>query len=237
MRSPSAPLLLVLVLTFSLAGHAADWSRFRGPQGSGTSDERGLPQTWSATENIVWRAELPGPGTSSPVVVGDRVYLTSYSGYGLDAGNPGNKSELMRHVVALDRATGSLRWKKEFLPLVTESTYSPGNDSRHGYASSTPASDGRRLYVFFGASGVYCLDLADGSQVWHANVGSKTAGWGSGNSPVLFEDLVIVNASVESDALVALNKQTGEEVCARGELAAHAIRPSSCRWPMAAASW
>jgi hypothetical protein len=95
---------------------------------------------------------------------------------------------------------------------VRESDYSGGNNSWHGYASSTPASDGRRLYVFFGASGVYCLNLADGAEVWHAEVGSKTAGWGSGNSPVLFEDLLIVNASVESDALIALNKQTGEEV-------------------------
>ena len=168
---------------------AADWARFRGPQGLGTSLEKGLPTTWSATENIAWRTELPGPGTSSPIVVGDRVYLTSYSGYGLDESNPGNKSQLMRHVVALDRSSGSVKWKKDFAPTRSESEYSGNNNTWHGYASSTPVSEGQRLYVFFGASGVYCLDLADGSEVWHADVGSGPH-WGSGNSPLLYDNLL-----------------------------------------------
>lgn len=205
-------LFLVMISLLAADSSAADWTRFRGPQGLGSSSERGLPTTWSATENIAWRTELPGPGTSSPIVVGDRIYLTSYSGYGLDESNPGNKSQLMRHVVALDRASGSLVWKKDFTPKHSESDYSGGNNTWHGYASSTPASDGQRLYVFFGASGVYCLDLADGSEVWHADVGSKTAGWGSGNSLVLYESLVIVNASIESDAMMALDKTSGSEI-------------------------
>jgi outer membrane protein assembly factor BamB len=124
----------------------------------------------------------------------------------------------MRHVVALDRASGSPRWQKEFAPTRTESDYSGGNNSWHGYASSTPASDGQRLYVFFGASGVYCLNLADGAEVWRAEVGTKTAGWGSGNSVVLYEDLVIVNASVESDSMVALDKKSGSEVWRAGRV-------------------
>lgn len=200
------------LLLLALCGLAADWARFRGPQGSGTSEEKGLPTRWTDKENIVWRTELPGPGTSSPIVVGERIYLTSYSGYGLDASDPGDKSKLVRHVVALDRASGAVKWRKEFEPLRTESTYSPGNDSWHGYASSTPVSDGQKLYVFFGASGVYCLDLADGAEVWHADVGSSVHHWGSGNSPVLFNDLVIVNASIESSSLVALDKKSGSEV-------------------------
>src|SRR5688572_13112576 len=81
MRSHFARLLLLACLALlSTSALAADWVRFRGPQGSGTSEEQGLPTTWSATENIAWRSELPGPGTSSPIVVGDRIYLTSYSG-------------------------------------------------------------------------------------------------------------------------------------------------------------
>jgi hypothetical protein len=131
---------IACVLLLALPALAADWVRFRGPQGHGASDERGLPTHWSATENIVWKTELPGPGTSSPIVVGDRIYLTSYSGYGLDARDPGDKSKLMRHVVALDRASGAVKWRKEFAPQRTESSYSAGNDSWHGYASSTPAS-------------------------------------------------------------------------------------------------
>ncbi|MEX0585692.1 MAG: PQQ-binding-like beta-propeller repeat protein, partial [Pirellulales bacterium] len=203
---------LAAFVLFGSQATAADWVRFRGPQGSGTSDERGLPQTWSDTENIAWKAELPGAGTSSPVIVGDRVFVTCYSGYGLDAADPGDKDKLVRHVVALDRTTGKSVWSKPLMPKQTESSYSGGNNTWHGYASSTPTSDGQRLYVFFGASGVYCFDVADGAERWHADVGSKTAGWGSGNSLLLVDDLLIVNASIESGALLALNKQTGEVV-------------------------
>jgi hypothetical protein len=83
--------------------------------------------------------------------------------------------------------------------------------AEHGYASSTPASDGERLYVFFGRSGVFAFDL-DGKKLWQADVGAATHGWGSAASPVLHGDLVIVNASVESESLVALDKRTGKEV-------------------------
>jgi outer membrane protein assembly factor BamB len=193
---------------------AGDWTGFRGPGGAGTSDEKDLPVRWSADENIVWRTELPGPGTSSPTVVGARVYLTCYTGYGEDEANIGDQDDLMRHVVCVDRNTGRIAWTKSFEPELPESRYE-GNGARHGYSSSTIASDGERLYVFFGRSGVYCLDLA-GNELWHASVGERTNGWGSSNSPVLFENLVIINASVESNALVALDKQSGEEVWRAG---------------------
>ena len=109
-------------------------------------------------------------------------------------------------------ARPATRSGKRTSPALPESEYSGGNNTWHGYASSTPATDGTRLYVFFGRSGVYCLDLKDGAEVWHADVGSKTTGWGSGNSVVLFENLVIVNASIESTAMYALDKDTGKEV-------------------------
>ena len=102
--------------------------------------------------------------------------------------------------------------RKDFEPKQPESRYTGGNDSRHGYASSTPLIDGDRLYVFFGKSGVYCLTL-DGQQIWHADVGDKATGWGSSNSPVPFGNLVIINAAVESRSLVALDKHTGEVKC------------------------
>src|SRR5688572_23408610 len=73
---------------------AADWPQFRGPKGSAVSTETGLPTTWSASENIIWQTKLPGHGTSSPVVVGKRVFLTCYSGYGFDESNPGDPSKL-----------------------------------------------------------------------------------------------------------------------------------------------
>lgn len=200
----------LLLIAVAFAG-GADWTRFRGPQGAGVSDEKGLPVTWSAKENVVWRTELPGPGTSSPVTVGEHIFVTSYSGYALDAASPGDMASLMRHVLCVDRNSGSIVWRKDFQPKLSESEYSGGNNSWHGYSSSTPATDGERLYVFFGRSGVYCLDLL-GNQLWHADVGSKTTGWGSGNSPVLYKDLLIVNAAVESGSLVALDKLTGKQV-------------------------
>jgi outer membrane protein assembly factor BamB len=192
------------------AAPAVDWMQFRGPGGQGVSDDKGLPEKWSETENIVWKAKLPGPGTSSPITVGDAIFLTCYSGYAESASDPGDQKNLMRHVVCLDRNTGAIRWSKDVKPELPESAYRPGNDGQHGYASSTPASDGKSLFVFFGKSGVFCFDLT-GKQLWSKSVGKGTTGWGSATSPVLYNDLVIVNASVECGALVALHKSDGSE--------------------------
>ncbi len=189
---------------------AAEWTQFRGPAGSATSDAKNLPTKWSSQENIAWKTDLPGPGTSSPIVVSGRVYLSCYSGYGLKP-NQGDKNDLKRHLVCVDRSNGRILWTKHFDAKQPESTYSGGNNSHHGYSSSTATSDGKHLYVFFGKSGVYCFDL-DGNQVWHTSVGDRATGWGSSNSPVLYKNLVIINASVESGSVVGLNKTTGEEV-------------------------
>ena len=200
---------------FSLASvepaAAEDWTRFRGPQGAGKAVASNLPVTWDSRENVVWKQDLPGLGSSSPIVLNSRIYLTCYSGYAESIDEPGEMTELVRHVVCLDRKTGEIVWTKRFQPKMPESQYRSGNDSRHGYASSTPTTDGEHLYVFFGISGVFCLDL-DGNVIWNRDVGSKTHGWGSGTSPLLYENLVIVNASVESQSLVALDKATGREV-------------------------
>ena len=206
---------VLICLVLAEQSHAVDWSQFRGPGGLGASQETGVPTSWSAKENIKWRAELPGPGTSSPIVVGNRVYLTSYSGYAEQVELPGQMENLERHLVAIQRDTGEVLWVRDFKPVLPESTYSGGNSARHGYSSSTPISDGKRLYVFFGKSGVYCLDL-DGKKIWNTLVGDNTRGWGSSNSPLLHENLVIINASIESGALVALDKETGKEVWRTG---------------------
>ncbi len=202
---------LVVIALLATNVSADDWLQFRGEGGAGVSDETGLPVTWSSTDNIVWRSELPGPGASSPIVVGKRVYVTCYTGYGLEPGK-GDMNNLLRHLVCINRVNGKVLWTKDFQPLFPESAYGPGgNESQHGYSSSTPVSDGERLYVFFGKSGVYCLDL-EGNDIWQASVGNLTNGWGSANSPLLFKDLVIVNASIESNSLVALDKNSGKEI-------------------------
>jgi outer membrane protein assembly factor BamB len=187
----------------------ADWSQFRGPHGLGTSPEKGLPVHWSAKKNIVWKTRLPGPGTSSPVTVANRIFLTCYTGYAQGDGNPGKMEDLRRHMVCADRKNGKILWSKKFDPVLPEHAYQ-GEGSYHGYSSSTPTSDGERLYVFFGKSGVYCFDL-DGKQLWHVSVGKGINGWGSAASPLLYKNFLIVNASVESGAVVALDKKTGKE--------------------------
>lgn len=200
----------VLISLFAGAPLSADdWTQFRGPDGLGISKESGLPTKWSTSENVVWKAELPGPGASSPMTLGERVFITCYSGYGLEP-NEGEQKNLVRHLLCLNRKDGSVLWHKQFEPKLPEHNYQ-GEGSYHGYAASTPTTDGQRLYVFFGKSGVFCFDL-DGNQLWQASVGDGTNGWGSGCSPVLYKNLLIVNASVESGSLVALDKATGEEV-------------------------
>ena len=92
--------LAVLFLLFAGAVLADDWTRFRGGDATGTSSEKNLPLRWSESENVVWRAKLPGPGTSSPIIVGNRIFLTSYSGYGLDKGQ-GDMKELTYHVLCV----------------------------------------------------------------------------------------------------------------------------------------
>lgn len=201
----------LLLLAGMSTAMAADWRQFRGPDGQGVSKETGLPTEWSAAKNIVWKVKLPGAGASSPITLGKRIYITAYSGYGFDRKEPGKQENLRRHVVCLDRADGKTVWTKEFMPLLPEHDYSRGESDYHGYAPSTPITDGTHLYVFFGKSGVYCLDL-DGKEIWHTSVGKGINGWGSGASPMLYKNLLIVNASIESGALYALDKATGKEV-------------------------
>jgi outer membrane protein assembly factor BamB len=203
------PIAILFMLTVCATASAQEWRQFRGSGGLGVSADKGLPTEWSAQKNIVWKTKLPGSGASSPMTVAGRVFVTCYTGYGVAATEPGKQADLRRHLVCVDRKDGSMRWTKEFEPSLPEHNYG-GEGSYHGYAASTPASDGERLFVFFGKSGVFCFDL-DGKQLWHAPVGKNTNGWGSGASPMLYKNLVVINASVESGAVIALDKLTGKE--------------------------
>ena len=209
-------LMASVLLTLGTAAIAADWPRFRGPNGVGVSDETGLPVEWSDASNIAWKRDLLGAGGSSPVTVGDRLFVTCYSGYGLDAAKPGDMQALKLHLVCLRRSNGEPLWQKDIDPKLPEQQYS-GFLALHGYASSTPCTDGERIVAFFGAAGVFCFDL-DGNELWHKSVGDRTDKWGSATSPVIHENAVIVDASVESGSLVGLNKETGDEVWRASEI-------------------
>jgi outer membrane protein assembly factor BamB len=189
-----------------------EWPQFRGAGGKGVSESRGLPVTWSAQENLAWKTALPGPGSSSPIIVNGRVFLTCYTGYNVPGEPGGSPDQLARHVLAIDAQSGKVLWSKPFPAKLPEQ---PRIRENHGYASSTMAADAERLFAFFGKSGACALDH-DGNQLWHADVGSNLNGWGSGASPVVYGDLLIVNASIESESLVALDKKTGKEVWRAG---------------------
>jgi outer membrane protein assembly factor BamB len=143
-------------------------------------------------------------------VVGNKVFVTCYSGYGLDPEKPGDMEDLRRHLLCIELATGRIAWQKDVPAAQPEADYVDFMPN-HGYATSTPASDGERVYVFFGKSGVYAFDL-QGQQLWHADAGSQLHSWGVGASPILHGDRLIINAAIESSSILALDKHTGKLV-------------------------
>lgn len=194
-----------------LSTQSTTWSRFRGPNGQGAADPAGVPLQWSSESNLQWRTSLPGPGSSSPVLTKDRVFLTCYSGYGVDPQAPGNIDDLKRHLVCVQRSNGEILWSKTIPAVQPEQPWRGNGLPEHGYATNTPVTDGQNVYAFFGKSGVFAYDR-DGNALWERSVGDGLGerGWGTCASLILFNDLVIVNAAEESNALVALRKDTGE---------------------------
>lgn len=185
---------------------ASNWTAFRGPTAMGTSDASELPLQWDNDENVAWSAALPGAGASTPIVFGDRIYLTAYTGYFVPGETDGSLDKLTRHLIALQLEDGKIIWEKAVPAKLPEEE----SIRDHGFAASSAAVDADGIYVFFGKSGVFAFDH-DGNQLWHTDVGSQTNGWGSAASPVLFKDFVFINASVESESLVALDRKTGKE--------------------------
>jgi outer membrane protein assembly factor BamB len=198
----SAFVSLVVVPALALSLRADDWTRFRGPRGDGGSSESSLPLKWGPKENIAWKVELPGPGSSSPIVLGQRVFVACFTGK--------KAEEIVRHVMCFERAAGKLLWKNSYPAPTPEMDYS-GHLLQHGFTTSTPITDGERLYVHFGRDGVRAFDL-DGKLPWHESVGRIVSSFGSGSSPILLGDKLIVNATVELGALVALDKRTGKRL-------------------------
>lgn len=184
-----------------VASGLATWPRFRGPDGSGTSTDTRIPVQWSDEKNLAWKTEMPGKGFSSPIVFGDRVYVTCYS-------NEQDLDHVKRHLVCVDRSNGKIVWSK------TVDATAPEREERrmaaHGYASHTPVTDGERIYAMFGATGVIAFDMS-GEELWRRDVGREQASrFGSSSSPILHGDLVIVTAGNESRAMYAFDKKTGE---------------------------
>ena len=198
------------------AVQSTDWPCYRGPDRMGIAPpgNDAVPLEWSDTKNVVWKTELPGRGASSPIVWGESVYVTAFTGYGMEKGDPhSNIPKLVRHLICVDRRTGKVRWKAD---VPTRERHEHGMSDflfLHGYASSTPVADESGVYIYLGRAGVFAFDHA-GKQCWHcdAKMGSSEHSWGSASSPILFENLLIVHADPDTRALIALDKQTGREV-------------------------
>jgi outer membrane protein assembly factor BamB len=195
-------LLLAGTLVFAATACAEDWPGWRGPRADGTVKDEGFPLTWTATENVKWKVELPGFGHSSPVVSKGKVFVAGCV-----------EADKKRVLYCMDRATGKILWEKAV--VVAELEKKHGENS---WASSTPAADGERIYITFldkPQMRVYCYDYA-GNLRWEKNPGEFHSVHGFCSPPMLYKDLVIVNGDQDAPDgqrafVVALDKTTGTE--------------------------
>ena len=190
MNNPQiAQILFLLILV------ASDWPQFRGPTGQGVSDEQGLPLTWSETKNVRWKVAIPGKGWSSPVVQGDRIWLTTATEEGKSL-----------RAISVDRNTGTIVQNVEVFRLKSARLANPKNS----FASPTPIIDGERVYVHFGAFGTACITQS-GEIVWKTKLEYDNGQHGTGGSPVLYQDLLIISCDGNDvQYVVALDKLTGK---------------------------
>ncbi|MFA6239317.1 MAG: PQQ-binding-like beta-propeller repeat protein [Candidatus Hydrogenedentales bacterium] len=198
-----------------------NWPQFRGPGGRGISESSALPEQWSATENVAWKTDIPGRGWSSPIVWGNRVFLTTVVSEGeIEAPKKGlyfggerkDIPDVARKwmVYCLDLEGGQILWERQ----VHEGKPAMPIHIKNSYASETPVTDGERVYVYFGNLGLWCFDF-EGNQIWTKALEPRQTrfGWGTAASPVLHKDrLYIVNDNEEDSYLLALDKLTGNEV-------------------------
>lgn len=185
--------LLLLVLTLLMT--ASDWPQFRGPTGQGQSDEHGLPLNWSETTNVRWKTAIPGRGWSSPVVQGDRIWLTTATEDGKSL-----------RAISVDRNSGAIIQNVEVFRLKSAKL----TNSKNSFASPTPLIDGDHVYVHFGAFGTACLTQS-GEIVWKTRLEYDNGQHGTGASPVLYDDLLIVSCDGNDvQFIVALDKLTGK---------------------------
>jgi outer membrane protein assembly factor BamB len=236
-KSPVLLALASLSLVPFLQVHGDNWPRWRGPLGTGGSPDTGLPTEWSAASNIAWKAPLRGLGVSSPIVWGDRVFVTYQ--IGANPLRPGNHPTLVQNgdpvaageiplggkrieggsdakislvVGAFDRATGKSAWEYEF---AAEGNL-PQTHQKNNLATSSPVTDGERVYAWFGSGQIVALDMS-GKPVWQRHLAQEYGGfnlsWGPSSSPLIYEDRLILICYHSSSAyLLALDKRTGKEL-------------------------
>jgi len=211
---------------------AGNWPQWRGPEGQGISAEKGLPDEWSASKNIKWKTPIAGRGHSSPIIWGNKIFLTTaLDGEVIPGAKPGVTHKMSdgsdfvhpdavgadrKHtfkVISLDRETGKILWER----VAYEGAVADSRHLKASFASSTPATDGKYVFAFFGTEGLYAYDYK-GNLVWKQNLGTLgTASVGYGVSPILFKDLVIMQCddSGGKSFIAAFDKKTGKQAWRR----------------------
>ncbi len=190
--------LLIVWAAISPAA-AENWPGWRGPQRTGVTTDTGVVAKWSATENVLWKAPLPGSGISNPVVWGDRIFVTASEGR--------DQGEL--HIICLDRQKGTERWHQQLWGTAPTLFYYP----QSGMASPSPVTDGQHLWTFFGTGDVFCFDM-DGGLVWHRALADEYGAFenrfAASSSPLLFEGSLILQCDhYGASYVIALDQRTG----------------------------
>ena len=217
-----------LLFAAGAAASPPNWPSFRGPQACGVADGQNPPVTWNAETgtNIKWKTPIPGLAHASPIVWGDRVFITSavskdpepYLRVGLYGESPDHPEDFVHKygVFCLDRDTGKILWKR----IAHSGKPKVKRHIKSTHANCTPTTDGKRVVAFFGSEGLHCYDY-EGKRLWKKSLGYLDAGafnapelqWGFGSSPIIFENLVIVLCDVNNQSFIAaFDLETGQEV-------------------------
>jgi outer membrane protein assembly factor BamB len=193
-RSFLVPTLATFTL-LAVVAQAANWPAWRGPLGTGITEEKSLPTKWSTNENVKWRVALPEPGNSTPIVWGERIFLTQAVGE-------------RRTLMCFNRADGKLLWQSGIATKEKEPTH-----NTNPYCSGSPVTDGERVIVSFASDGLYCYDFA-GKELWkRTDLGRQIHIWGAGVSPMIHGNLCYLNFGPgEINYLLAVDKRTGQTV-------------------------
>jgi len=196
MNTTAFSFLALLSLTFASQAPAANWPAWRGSDGTGVTSEKNLPLRWDTNTNVRWRVPLPDKGNSTPIIWGNRVFVTQATA-----------KENRRALLCFDRADGNLLWQQGVTPEDKEPTH-----STNPQCSASPVTDGERVIAWFGSGGLYCYDL-DGKELWHRDLGRQRHIWGNASSPTIHGDLCFLNFGPgEPSFLLAMDKKTGKDV-------------------------
>ena len=221
--------LILIVWAFTFVDN---WPQWRGPRGQGVSDEKNLPLEWGPTKNIKWKTPIAGRGHSSPIVWANRLFLTTavegpvipgagavehvINGQAVKFPDTvGAERSHTLKLICVDVETGKIVWER----TVYEGRVHDDRQKNNSYASSTPATDGRYVYAYFGSEGLYCYDF-EGNQVWKVALGGiAKMGYGEGTSPIIYENLVILQVDTEmgeASYIAAFDRSNGKQVWKTG---------------------